>query len=323
MSNITRRALLSGLGMTALSLVACGSSSGDATDAATAAIFRIGVLQLVEHEALNASYSGFVAALDEASLAYRIDQRNAQGDLSTCQTIAAKLADDGYDLILAIATPAVEAVARATTKIPIVGTAVTDFAASGLVASNDEPGGNITGSSDLTPVTEQIELLGKLLPEAKTVGVLYCSAESNSEIQVAMAEEACAAVNLTAIRFSVSDSNEIQQVIESAAGKVDALYCPTDNTIATNMTTVATVANENNLPTICGAVSMVNAGGLASYSVDYYELGKRAGAMAVRILTEGANPATMPIEYLAADECELVINKETAAALGIDASALA
>lgn len=323
MSNITRRALLSGMGMAALGLAACGGSSPDATDAAAAdTTYKIGVLQLVEHEALDASNKGFVAALDEAGIAYEIDQQNAQGDQSACQTIAAKLVNDGNDLILAIATPAVEAIAGATTEIPIVGTAVTDFAESGLVASNDEPGGNITGSSDLTPVAEQIDLLVQLLPEAKTVGVLYCTAESNSEIQVTMAEEACAAANLTAVRYSVSSSNEIQQVVESMVGKVDALYCPTDNTIAAGMATVTMVANENKLPTICGEVGMVNAGGLASYSIDYFELGKRAGNMAVRILTEGADPATMPIEHLAAEECELVTNEETAATLGIDLSVL-
>lgn len=323
MGSITRRALLSGLGMGALSLVACGSNSGDATDAATAAIFKIGVLQLVGHEALDACYAGFLAALDEIKLAYRIDHRNAQGNQLACETIAEELASGGNDLILAIATPAVEAVAHATTEIPVVGTAVTDFAASGLIASNDEPGGNITGSSDLTPVAEQIGLLVKLLPEAKTVGVLYCTAESNSEIQVAMAEEACAASSLTAVRYEVSSSSEIQQVVESAVGAVDALYCPTDNTIAAGMSTVAMVANENKLPVICGAESMVHAGGLASYSIDYYELGRRAGNMAVRILAEGADPATMPIEYLAADECTLVTNDETAATLGIDLSVLA
>lgn len=327
MSNITRRTLLSGMGLAALSLAACGGSASDdsaaaPTEAAEGTTYKIGVLQLVEHEALDASNEGFVAALEEAGIAYEIDQQNAQGDQSACQTIAAKLVNDGDDLILAIATPAVEAVAGATSDIPIVGTAVTDFAESGLVASNDEPGGNITGSSDLTPVAEQIDLLVKLLPEAKTVGVLYCTAESNSEIQVSMAEEACAAANLEAVRYSVSSSNEIQQVVESMVGKVDALYCPTDNTVAAGMATVAMVANENKIPTICGEVGMVNAGGLASYSIDYFELGKRAGNMAVRILVDGESPATMAIEHLAAEECELVTNADTAAALGIDLSVL-
>ncbi|MBQ9005138.1 MAG: ABC transporter substrate-binding protein [Atopobiaceae bacterium] len=324
MSNITRRALLSSMGIAALGLAACGGQSSSSTSGDDAEkTYKIGVLQLVEHEALDASNKGFVAALDESGIAYEIDQQNAQGEQNACQTIATKLVSDGDDLILAIATPAVEAAAGATTTIPIIGTAVTDFAESGLVASNEEPGGNITGSSDLTPVAEQIDLLVKLLPDAKTVAVLYCTAESNSEIQVAMAEEACAAANLTAVRYSVSSSNEIQQVVESMVGKVDALYCPTDNTIAAGMATVTMVANENKIPTICGEVGMVNAGGLASYSIDYFELGKRAGNMAVRILVDGESPATMPIEHLAAEECELVTNEETAALLGIDLSVLA
>ena len=326
MSTITRRALLSGMGMAALTLAACGGSAPAAdggTDAADGAkTYKIGVLQLVEHEALDASNKGFVAALDASGISYTVDQQNAQGDQSACQTIASKLVSDKCDLILAIATPAVEAVAGATTTIPIVGTAVTDFAESGIIASNDAPGGNITGTSDLTPVAEQIDLLQQLIPTAKTVGVLYCTAESNSEIQVTMAEEACKTAGLTAVRYSVSSSNEIQQVVESTVGKVDALYCPTDNTIASGMATVAMVANEHKIPTICGEVGMVNNGGLASYSIDYTELGKRAGEMAVRILTEGADPATMPIEHLAAEECELVTNKETATAIGVDLSVL-
>ena len=327
-NDLTRRSFVkfAGLGAAALSLAACGgSSSGSETASAPAdgeKAYKIGVLQLTQHVALDRSNEGFVAALDEAGLSYTIDQQNASGDQSACQTIAEKLVNDGNDLILAIATPAVQAVAGVTTEIPIIGTAVTDFADSGLVADNDAPGGNVTGSSDLTPVAEQIDLLQQILPDAKTVGVLYCTAESNSEIQVQMAEEACKAANLTCTRYSVSSSNEIQQVVESAVGKVDALYCPTDNTIAAGMTTVAMVANENKLPTICGETGMVEAGGLATYGIDYFELGKRAGAMAIRILVDRESPATMPIEHLAAEECELSTNAETAALLGIDLSGL-
>lgn len=320
MKSMTRRSALA-LALS-MGLGACASNSQDTQSAESGESYKIGVIQLVEHDALDASNKGFVDALDAAGIAYEIDQQNAQGDQSACQTIASKLVNDGDDLILAIATPACEAVAGATTEIPIVGTAITDFAESGLVASNDAPGGNITGTSDLTPVAEQIELLVKLLPEAKTVGILYCSAESNSEIQVQMAEAACEAAGLTPVRYSVSSSNEIQQVVESMVGKVDACYAPTDNTIAAGMTTVSMVATDNGLPVIAGEVGMVNNGGLASYSIDYYALGYRAGEMAVKILTEGADPATMPIEHLAAEECELVTNEATAEALGIDLSVL-
>ncbi|MDY4835359.1 ABC transporter substrate-binding protein [Frisingicoccus sp.] len=326
--------------MVVASLTACGSSKKETTAETKAAettaettaetkeaaadgkTYKIGVLQLVEHAALDASNEGFVAALDDAGISYTIDQQNAQGDQTACQTIAEKLVNDGDDLILAIATPAAQAVAGITTEIPIVGTAITDFAASGLVESNDAPGGNVTGSSDLTPIEAQISLLQKVLPDAKTIGVLYCSAESNSAIQLEMTKEACAAAGLEVVEFSVASSNEIQSVVESAVGKVDALYSFTDNTIAAGMNTVAMVANENNLPVIVGEEGMVTAGGLCTYGIDYYELGYLAGQMAVRILTEGADPATMPIEYYPEEKCEFIGNEDTAATLGIDISGL-
>lgn len=325
--------------MIVASLTACGSSKKETTAetkdaetttettaetkaAADGTTYKIGVLQLVEHAALDASNEGFVAALDDAGISYTIDQQNAQGDQTACQTIAEKLVNDGDDLILAIATPAAQAVAGITTEIPIVGTAITDFAASGLVESNDAPGGNVTGSSDLTPIEAQISLLQKVLPDAKTIGVLYCSAESNSAIQLEMTKEACAAAGLEVIEYAVASSNEIQSVVESAVGKVDALYSFTDNTIAAGMNTVAMVANENNLPVIAGEEGMVNAGALCTYSIDYYELGYLAGQMAVKILTEGADPATMPIEYYPEEKCEFIGNEDTAATLGIDISGL-
>ena len=226
------------------------------------------------------------------------------------------------DLILAIGTPAAQAVAGSTTEIPVVGTAVTDFAAAGLVEANDAPGGNVTGTSDLNPVSDQIALLQKLVPEAKKVGILYCSAEDNSGIQADLAEKACKDAGLSTERFTVSSSNEIQQVVESMAGKVDAVYAPTDNVIAAGIATVSMVANENNLPVICGEENMVNGGGLATYSLNYRDLGYRAGEMAVKILKGEAKPADMPIEYLSGDDLKLVVNEETAKTLGIDVSGL-
>ena len=284
--------------------------------------YKIGVLQLVQHTALDASNKGFIKALDDAGLNYTVDQQNASGDQPTCQTIASKLVNDGDDLILAIATPAAQAVAGATSEIPVLITAVTDPAASDLVESNEVPGGNITGTSDLTPVKEQIALLKKILPDAKTVGILYCTAESNSEIQAKMAREAIEAAGMTAVDYTVSSSNEIQTVVTSMVGKVDAIYAPTDNTIAAGMTTVAMIANENKIPTICGEEGMVKAGGLATYGIDYYELGYLTGKQAVKILTEGADVSKMPIEYLPLEKCKLSVNEETAKTLGIDLSGL-
>ncbi len=313
----------------ALALTACGSSSSgsSATDDSEAeeettaeTVYKIGVLQLTQHNALDNANKGFIDALDDSGINYVVDQQNASGDQSTCQTIAEKLVNDGNDLIYAIATPAAQAVAGLTKDIPIVLSAVTDPAESGLVASNDAPGGNVTGTSDLTPVAEQIELLTQLIPDAKKVGILYCSAESNSAIQAEMARAACEENGLEAIDFTVASSNEIQTVVESMVGKVDVIYAPTDNTIANGMATVAMVANDNGLPTICGESGMVGEGGLATYGIDYYQLGYLAGEMAVDILVNGADPAEMPIGYLPAEKCELSVNEETAAILGIDLS---
>ena len=326
-ATLTRRAVLKLLGgLSALSIVPAGLSActggGSGSQGQGGGSRKIGVLQLTEHPALDASNKGFVDALDEAGITYNIDQQNAQNDQSACQTIAHKLVNDGNALILAISTPAAQAVAGATDEIPIVGTAITDFASAGLVQSNDKPGKNVTGSSDLTPVADQFDLLVKLLPQAKTVGVLYCTAESNSDVQVKLADQAAANHGLKLVRYSVSSSNEIQQVVESMVGKVDVVYTPTDNTIAAGMTTVTMIANDNKLPTICGEEGMVDNGGLATYGINYEELGKLAGQMAVKVLKGESKPADMAIEHLDASKCTLKTNEETAKKLGIDLSVL-
>ena len=285
-------------------------------------VIKIGVNQLVRHDALDASYQGFVDALkDEGYIDgenIKIDYQIAQNDQSTANTIATKLVNDGCDLILAIATPSAQAVANATKDIPVLVTAVTDPAGSGLVESNEKPGGNVTGTSDLTPVKKQIELITRILPDAKKVAVLYCSSESNSKIQVQMAKEAAEEFNLEIVEATVSNTNEIEQVVQSLVGKVDAIYAPTDNTIATGMPTVAMVANSNGLPVICGEEGMVNNGGLATYGINYYKLGYLTGKQAVKIIRKEAKPADMPIEYLPDDEYTLTVNEEVAKQLGIE-----
>ena len=303
------------------------TTGAEASESETAAkaegtTYKIGVLQLVQHTALDAANDGFIAALDDAGIAYEVDQQNASGDQSACQTVASKFANEKKDLILAIATPAAQAMVGAVEDTPVLITAVTDPAESGLVDTNEKPGANVTGTSDLTPVKEQIDLLKQLVPEAKTVGVLYCSAESNSKIQADMAKEAIAAAGMESKEYTVSSSNEIQTVVQSMVGAVDAVYAPTDNVIAAGMATVGMVAGDNNLPVICGEAGMVQNGGLATYGIDYYQLGYMPGQQAVKILTEGATPADMPIEYLPAEKCELTVNEETAQTLGIDVSGL-
>ncbi|WP_087223320.1 ABC transporter substrate-binding protein [Lachnoclostridium sp. An14] len=341
---MTKAAAVSMAAVMAVMMAGCGSSTSNDTQAADTSAeaaadtsaagdtdteaaadgttYKIGLLQLVQHEALDKCNEGFIAALDASGISYEVDQQNAAGDTPTCTTIAQKFVNDGDDLIFAIATGAAQACAAETEDIPIVLTAVTDPAGSGLVDTNEAPGGNVTGSSDLTPVAKQIELLTQILPEAKSVGILYCSAESNSEIQAQLAHEACEAAGLTATDYTVATSNDIQTVVESMVGNVDVIYAPTDNVIAAGMPTVAMIANANGLPTIVGEEGMCTAGGLATYTIDYTELGKVAGEMAVKILTEGASPAEMPIEYYPDDKLRLVVNEETAAELGIDLSGL-
>ncbi|HIZ80213.1 MAG TPA: ABC transporter substrate-binding protein [Candidatus Lachnoclostridium stercorigallinarum] len=296
-----------------------GSEGGETSDGTT---YRIGLLQYVQHDALDKCRDGFIAALDASGISYELDDQNAAGDTPTCTTIAQKFVNDGDDLIFAIATPAAQACAAETEDIPIVLTAVTDPAASGLVDTNEQPGGNVTGSSDLTPVADQIGLLKQIFPDAQTVGILYCSAESNSEIQAQMARDACEAAGMTAVDYTVATSNDIQTVVESMVGNVDVIYTPTDNIIAAGMPTVAMIANANGLPTIVGEEGMCTAGGLATYTIDYEELGRIAGEMAVEILTEGTSPADMPIEYYPSDKLRLVVNEDTAAELGVDVSGL-
>lgn len=298
------------------------TTAGETASQADGNVYKIGVLQLVQHTALDAANDGFIAALDDAGIAYEVDQQNASGDQSACQTVASKFANEKKDLILAIATPAAQAIVGAVEDTPVLVTAVTDPAESGLVDTNEKPGANVTGTSDLTPVKEQIDLLKQLLPDAKTVGVLYCSAESNSKIQADMAKEAIQAAGMESKEYTVSSSNEIQTVVQSMVGAVDAIYAPTDNVIAAGMSTVGMVANDNKLPIICGEAGMVDNGGLATYGIDYYQLGYMTGQQAVKILTEGASPADMPIEYLPAEKCELTVNEETAQTLGIDVSGL-
>lgn len=282
-------------------------------------VTRIGVVQLVEHPALDASYQGFVDGLRAAGYVdgenIKIDYQNAQGEQANCVTIAQKLVSDRDDLILAIATPAAQAVANLTTEIPVLVTAVTDPETANLVKSNKLPGTNVSGTSDLTPCAAQIELLKKLIPNAKKVGMLYCSSEENSHFQINLAKEACDKIGLSYVDATVSNTNEIQQVVQSLVGKVDAIYSPTDNMIASCMATVALVTNEAKIPVICGEDGMVQGGGLATYGINYYELGKQTAAMAVDILKNGKKPAEMPVQYL--NTCDFTYNKETAEILGI------
>lgn len=328
---------IAGLMGAALLMAGCGgsstvSSSPDASTASSKApestadssagaegAVSIGILQYVEHPALDQATAGFEDYLKENGYAdAKIDFNSAQGEVANCTTIAQKYVNDKVNLIFAVATPAAQAAANETKDIPIVLTAVTDPQDSGLVKTNEEPGGNVTGSSDLNPIEAQFDLLQEILPEAKKVGLLYCNAESNSVFQINLAKEQCEQRGLEAVEASVTDSNQIQQVVESLNGKVDVIYVPTDNLMAESMATVTQTASQFGIPCIVGEEGMVANGGLATYGIDYYELGKLAGAQAVAILKNGKNPGDMAIEYLKTEDCTLTVNPETAKKLGIE-----
>ncbi len=281
---------------------------------------KIGVIQLVEHPALDKNYQGFVDGLKDAGFIdgqnIEIDYENAQGEQANCVTIAQKLVNDQSDLIFAIATPAAQAVANMTSDIPILVSSVTDPKTAQLVESNEKPGTNVSGTSDLTPCAAQISLLKRLLPSAKKVAILFCSSEENSRFQANLAEAACQKEGLDFVEATVSNTNEVQQVVQSLVGKVDAIYAPTDNMIASSMATVALVTTPNKIPVICGEEGMVQGGGLATYGINYYELGLQTAKMAIEILKDGKKPADMPIQYL--EKCDFSYNKEVADELGIE-----
>ena len=301
-----------------ISAVSCSDNSVN-TFSKDGKVLKIGILQLVEHNALDKANQGFVDGLKEAGYEdgknIIIDYQNAQGEQANCITISQKFVNDRADLILAIATPAAQAAANITKDIPILVTAVTDPADSKLVADNNAPGGNVTGTSDLTPVKEQIDLLKKLVPSAKKIAFLYNSSEQNSKFQVDMAKEKADEIGLSYIDAAITNPNDIQQIVQSLVGKVDAVYVPTDNMVSSGMANVISITEPAKIPVICGEAGMLNAGGLATYGIDYYELGKLTAYQAVKILKGESEPASMPIEYI--QNPVLEVNTNAAHKLGI------
>ena len=296
--------------MTAFAFAGCGE-----TDDGT---YSIGIVQLVQHDALDQATEGFKAALTEKfGDKVKFDYQNASGDVATCSTIVDKFVTNKVDLIMANATPAVQAAKEATATIPVVGTSVTDYAGSSLVASNDAPGGNITGASDMNAVTNQMQLIKTFAPDAKSVGIIYCSAEDNSKLQFEEAKAIFEADGYTVNGYAVADVNELIAVVDAAVAENDVFYEPTDNLVAANMEVIKNAAVPAGKVVICGEESMCKAGGVASYSVNYYDVGYEAGLMAYEILANNANPAEMPIKIFSADELTLIQNEEVMAAMGI------
>lgn len=297
---------------------ASSKASSEAASGSETSSVKVGILQYTEHPALDQATEGFEDYLKENGYAdAQIEFNSAQNEVANCTSIAQKYVNDEVSLIYAVATPAAQAAANETKDIPIVVSAVTDPADSGLVESNEKPNTNVTGASDLNPIEAQFDLLQEILPDAKTVGLLYCNAESNSVFQINLAKEECDARGLEYVESSVTDSNQIQQVVESLKGKVDVIYVPTDNLMAEAMATVSQVASECGIPIIAGEEGMVVNGALATYGIDYYKLGQLAGAQAVSILNGEADPKDMAVEYLKTDECTLSYNPKAAEKLNI------
>jgi len=316
-----------------LSLAACGggaSSSGGSSSGAAGSgsqassggseSYHVGIVQLMQHVALDQATQGFQDALTE-KLGDQVsfDVQLAGGEATNCTPIVTKFINDGVDLIMANATPAVIAAKEATSEIPIVGTSVTDYAAAetAIVASNEVPGCNVTGYSDLSDIAAHVELTQKLCPDAQTVAVVYCSAEPNSVIQGGQAVELYSAAGYQTTTLTASDISTLSSVVTSACAQADVIYIPTDNLFAENMEAVKNITVPAGVPVICGEAGMVNSGGTATVSIDYYTLGYKAGEMAYEIMVNGADPATTPIGFMSADDMELVINQENADAIGL------
>lgn len=267
---------------------------------------------------MDASREGFLAALEAKG--YKdgeqiiVDYQNAQGDQANLATIADRFVGKKVDLILAIATPAAQSVAGKTTEIPILGTAITDYEVARLVNSNEKPDSNVSGTTDMNPIGEQIELLIKLAPTARTVGLLYTSSEDNSVLQAQIAKQAITDLGLDYTEVTISNSNEVQQATQAIVNQADAVYIPTDNIFASAMPLVHGVSSQVRIPVICGEAGMVEAGGLATLGINYYDLGYQTGLMAVRVL-QGEQISLMPVE--SATDFDFTINGAVAKEIGI------
>ena len=292
----------------ALSLAACGGDTQSTdTDADTigdesasgSQTYTVGIIQQVQHEALDAATQGFQDALTELlGDSVTIDPQNASGDTANCTTIANNFVSQGVDLIMANGTTALQAAATGTSTIPILGTSITEYGvALGIDGFTGTTGYNVSGTSDLAPLDQQAEMLHTWFPDAQTVGLLYCSAEPNSQYQVDTVQGYLEDLGYTCTQYSFSDSNDLSAVASSACTASDVLYVPTDNTAANNAELIGNISLDTGTPIIAGEEGICKGCGVATLTISYYDIGYKTGEMAYDILVNGADPATMPIEY--------------------------
>lgn len=294
-----------------MALPSCNSGKSDGK-------YKVGIVQLVEHPALDAATEGFKQAIiDELGAdAVTFDYQNAQNDANTCSTIVNQFVSNKVDLIMANATPALQAAAAATAEIPILGTSVTEYGvALELKNFNGTVGGNISGTSDLAPLDKQAAMITEWFPNAKTVGLLYCSKEANSQYQVDVVKAELEKKDLTATLYPFTDSNDLAQICTTAADNCDVIYVPTDNTVAENTGIIDNICSPKKVPVIAGEEGICKGCGVATLSISYYDLGYATGKMAVKVLKGEADISTMAIGY--AETQTPKYNKAICDALGI------
>ena len=308
--------MLSIIIISTLILSGCGNTSTSSSSS-----LNIGIVQIMEHPSLDAARQGFLDAL--ADNGYKegenlsINYENAQGDMPTLNSIAQSFAGDETDLILAIATPSAQAVANATkgTSIPVLFTAVTDPVAAGLVESMEKPNTNLTGTTDMSPVAEQIKLIKDIDHSVKSVGVIYNTGEINSVVQVELVKEAAKELGLDIVEGVATNTHEVDQAAKSLVGKVDAIYVPTDNVAVTALEAIVQVAENNNILLVSAEKDSVYRGTVATIGLDYYKLGRQTGEMALRILSGEGRPQDMPVEVQ--EQNDVIINLKAAKASNI------
>ena len=292
-------ATLAGCGGAASSSAPASSAAASAADSAAAKTYTVGICQLVQHEALDAATQGFKDALTaKLGDAVKFDEQNASGDSANCATIVNGFVSNDVDLILANATAPLQAAAQATATIPVLGTSVTDYATALDISDwTGTVGNNISGTSDLAPLDQQAAMIQELFPDAKNVGLLYCSAEPNSVYQCDVMEGYLTDMGFTVSRFAFTDTNDVTSVAQTAADASDVIYIPTDNTAASNTEAIANVLLPAKVPAVAGEEGICSGCGVATLSISYYDLGYATGEMAAKILTEGADVSAMPVQY--------------------------
>lgn len=276
------------------------ASTADSTAAADGKVYNIGICQLVQHEALDAATQGFKDALVEklGEGSVKFDEQNASGDSANCTTIVNGFVSNGVDLILANATAPLQAAAQATADIPVLGTSITDYATALDISDwTGTVGNNISGTSDLAPLDQQAAMIQELFPDAKSVGLLYCSAEANSVYQCDVIEGCLTEEGYTVARYAFTDTNDVTSVAQTAADNSDVIYIPTDNTAASNTEAIANVVIPAKVPVVAGEEGICSGCGVATLSISYYDLGYATGEMAAKILADGADVSTMPVEF--------------------------